>query len=146
MVVDLSFQERKVKRSKKYRRRERVPKAGSRREETITKPINSRIGQLHTTVVDKWCPPCGTWSSHWRWNTGSQFFRAMTKVIVVEKRQRGHLTAKRLRVKSQGQGGITSQADSLWFNPIVKRSVRRRTPDTTALFQAGKNKTNIQFQ
>ena len=48
--------------------------------------------------------------------------------------------------ESQGQGGITNQADSLWFNPIKKRSVRRRTPDTTALFQGGKNKTNIQFQ
>ena len=36
MVKDLPFEGRKVERSWKYRRRERVSKAGSRREETIT--------------------------------------------------------------------------------------------------------------
>ena len=36
VVIDLPFEGRKVERSWKCRRRERVPKAGSRREETIT--------------------------------------------------------------------------------------------------------------
>ena len=44
MVIDLPFEGRKVEGSRKYRGRERVPKVGSRREETITEPINSRIG------------------------------------------------------------------------------------------------------
>ena len=43
VVIDLPFEGRKVKGSRKYRGRERVPKVGSRREETITEPINSRI-------------------------------------------------------------------------------------------------------
>ena len=72
--------------SRKYRGRERVPKVGSRREETITEPINSRIGEFHTIIVGKCCLTCGTWPSHWRWNTGSQFIRAVTKVIAVEER------------------------------------------------------------
>ena len=37
-MIDLPFEG-----SRKYRRRERVPKAGSRREEIITEPINSFI-------------------------------------------------------------------------------------------------------
>ena len=86
MVIDLPFEGRKVEGSWKYRRRERVSKAGSRGEETITEPINSRIGEFHTIVVGKCCLPCGTWPSHWRWNTGGQFIRAVTKVIVIEKR------------------------------------------------------------
>ena len=48
MVIDLPFEGRKVEGSWKYRRRERIPKAGSRREETVTEPINSRIGEFHT--------------------------------------------------------------------------------------------------
>ena len=85
VVIDLPFEGRKVDGSQKYRRKERVPKAGSRREETITEPINSRIGELYTITVGKWCLPCGMWPSHWRWNTGGQFIRAVTKVIAVEK-------------------------------------------------------------
>ena len=82
VVIDLPFEG-----SWKYRRRERVPKAGSRGEETITEPINSRIGEFHTIVVGKCCLPCGTWPSHWRWNTGGQFIRVVTKVMAVEKRK-----------------------------------------------------------
>ena len=52
-MIDLPFEGMKVEGSWKYRRRERVPKAGSRREETITKPINSCIGEFHTIVVGK---------------------------------------------------------------------------------------------
>ena len=40
VVIDLPFEGRKFEGSRKYRRRERVPKAGSREEETITEPIN----------------------------------------------------------------------------------------------------------
>ena len=43
VVIDLPFEG-----SQKYRRREKVPKAGSRGEETITEPINSRIEEFHT--------------------------------------------------------------------------------------------------
>ena len=50
MVIDLPYERRKVEGSRKYRRRERVPKAGSRREETITEPVNSCIGEFHTIV------------------------------------------------------------------------------------------------
>ena len=82
----MPFEGRKAEGSWKYRRRERVPKAGSRGGETITEPINSRIGEFHTIVVGKCCLPCGTWPSHWRWKTGDQFIRAVTKVIAVEKR------------------------------------------------------------
>ena len=53
VVIDMPFEGRKVDGSRKYRRRERVPKAGSRREETITEPINSCIGEFHTIVVGK---------------------------------------------------------------------------------------------
>ena len=42
-MIDLAFEG-----NQKYRRWERVPQAGSRREETITKPINSCIGEFHT--------------------------------------------------------------------------------------------------
>ena len=86
VVIDLPFEGRKVERSWKYRGRERVPKVGSKREETITEPINSRIGEFHTIVVGKCCLTCGTWPSHWRWNTGGQFIRTVTKVIAVETR------------------------------------------------------------
>ena len=82
VVIDLPFEG-----SWKYRRRERVPKAGSRGEEIITEPVNSRIGEFHTIVVGKCCLTCGTWPSHWRWNTGGQVIRAVTKVIAVEKRK-----------------------------------------------------------
>ena len=146
VVTDLPFEGRKVEGSQKYRRRERVPKAGSRGEETSTGLINSRIGEFHTIVVGKCCLTCGTWPSHWRWNTGGQFITAVTKGTAVEKRQRSNLAAKRQRVKSRGQGGITNQADSLWFNPIEKRSIRGRTPDMRAIFQAGTNKSSIQFE
>ena len=53
VVIDVAFEGRKVEGSQKYRRRERVPKARSRREETITEPINSCIGEFHTIVVGK---------------------------------------------------------------------------------------------
>ena len=49
-MIDLPFEGRKVKGSRKYSRRERVPKVRSRGEETITEPINSRIGEFHTIV------------------------------------------------------------------------------------------------
>ena len=84
MAIDLPFEGRKVEGSWKYRGRERVPKVGSRREETITEPINSRIGEFHTIIVSKCCLTCGTWPSHWRWNTGGQFIRAVTKVIAIK--------------------------------------------------------------
>ena len=87
VVIDLPFEGRKVEGSWRYSRRERVSKARSSGEETITEPINSRIGEFHTIVVGKCCLTCGTWLSHWRWNTGGQFIRAVTKVIVVEKRK-----------------------------------------------------------
>ena len=48
VAIDLLFEGRKVEGSRKYRGRERVPKVGSRREETVTEPINSRIGEFHT--------------------------------------------------------------------------------------------------
>ena len=51
-VVDLPFEGRKVEGRGKYRRRERVSKAG-RREETITKPIDSCTGEFHTIVLGK---------------------------------------------------------------------------------------------
>ena len=79
VVIDLPFEGRKVEGSWKYGRRERVPKTGSRREETITEPINSRIGEFHIIVVGKCCLPCGMWPSHWGWNAGGQFIRAVTK-------------------------------------------------------------------
>ena len=50
VVIDLPFEGRKVEGSWKYRGRERVPKVGSRSEETITEPINSRIGEFHFIV------------------------------------------------------------------------------------------------
>ena len=50
VVIDLPFEGRKIKGSRKYRRRERVPKAGRRGEETITELINSCIGEFHTIV------------------------------------------------------------------------------------------------
>ena len=43
VVIDLPFEGKKVEGSQKYRRRERVPKAGSRGEETINELINYRI-------------------------------------------------------------------------------------------------------
>ena len=45
VVIDLPFEERKIEGRRKYSRRERAPKAGSRREEAITEPINSLIGE-----------------------------------------------------------------------------------------------------
>ena len=59
VVIDLHFEGRKVEGSWKYSRRERVPKARSRGEETITEPINSRIGEFHTNscgqmLADVW--------------------------------------------------------------------------------------------
>ena len=53
VVIDLPFEGRKVEGSWKYRRRERVPKAGGRREETITELINSCIGEFHKIIVGK---------------------------------------------------------------------------------------------
>ena len=50
VVIDLPFEGRKVEGSRKYRR-ERVPKAGSKREETINEPINSCIGELARPVI-----------------------------------------------------------------------------------------------
>ena len=78
MVIDLPFEGRKVEGSRKYRRRERVPKAGSRREETIIEPINSCIGEFRTIWVNDACR-VEPWPSHWRWNTGGQFIRAVIK-------------------------------------------------------------------
>ena len=63
VVIDLPFEGRKVKGSRKYSRRERVPKVSSRGEKTINEPINSRIGEFHTIVVGKCCLTCETWPS-----------------------------------------------------------------------------------
>ena len=52
-VIDPPFEGRKIEGNRRYRRRERVPKAGSRREDTITELINSCIGEFHTVVVGK---------------------------------------------------------------------------------------------
>ena len=52
VVIDLPFEGTKVEGSQKYRR-QRVPKAESRREETITELINSCIAEFHTIVVGK---------------------------------------------------------------------------------------------
>ena len=52
-MIDLPFEGSKVGGSWKYRRREKVPKAGSRREETITDLIDSCIGEFYTIVVGK---------------------------------------------------------------------------------------------
>ena len=51
MVIDLPFEGRKVEGSWKYRRGERVPKAGSIREETIPEPIKF----LHWRVPHNSC-------------------------------------------------------------------------------------------
>ena len=51
VVIDLPFERRKVEGSRKYKGRERVPKASSRREETITDLINSCIGVPHNSCV-----------------------------------------------------------------------------------------------
>ena len=56
MVIDLPFEGRKVEGSRKYSRRERVPKVRSRGEETITEPINSRIGEFDTIVFGQILP------------------------------------------------------------------------------------------
>ena len=53
VVIDLPFEGKNVEGNRKCRRRERVPKAGSRREETITEPIDSCTGEFHTIVVGK---------------------------------------------------------------------------------------------
>ena len=53
VVTDLLFEGRKAEGSQKCRRRGRVLKAGSRREETITESINSCIGKFHRIVVGK---------------------------------------------------------------------------------------------
>ena len=51
-MIDLPFERRKVEGSRKYSRRERVPKVRSRGEETITEPINSRIGEFLAGLED----------------------------------------------------------------------------------------------
>ena len=53
VVIDMPFGGRKVEGSQKYRRRARVLKAGSRREETVTELIHSCIGEFHTIIVGK---------------------------------------------------------------------------------------------
>ena len=62
MVIDLPFEGRKVEGSWKYSRRERVPKVRSRGEETITEPINSRIGEFHPEEETDSPLPCGAFS------------------------------------------------------------------------------------
>ena len=51
VVIDLIFEGRKVEGSRKCKRRERVPKAGSRREETITEPIKIMLFPLQMEDV-----------------------------------------------------------------------------------------------
>ena len=53
VVIGLTFEGRKVEGNQKYRRRERVPKTGSRKEETITELNYSCIGEFHTIPVGK---------------------------------------------------------------------------------------------
>ena len=93
-MIDLPFEGRKAERRQKYRR-ERVPKTGSRGEETITEPINSHIGEFHTVVVGKCCLPCGTWLSHWRWDTRGQFISRKDIQATLWRRDRG----SRVKVK-----------------------------------------------
>ena len=56
VVIELPFEGRTVEGSQKYTRRERVPKAESRREETITELINActrKFQQLaHTFKIE----------------------------------------------------------------------------------------------
>ena len=56
VVIDLPFEGRKVEGSQKNRRWERIPQAGSRREETITEPINSCIGGEHGLIGPAYQP------------------------------------------------------------------------------------------
>ena len=96
VVTDLPFEVRKVEGSQKYRRRERFPKTGSRRAETITEPVNCCIGEFHSHCGQMMPAMWNVAGPLWRWNTGSQFIRAVIKVTAVE--------------KSRGQGGINNQA------------------------------------
>ena len=61
-----------------------------RREVEGKKPsLNRLILALESSTQQLWangCLPCGIWTSHWRWNTGDQFIRAVSKVIAVEKK------------------------------------------------------------
>ena len=52
VVIDLPFEGRKVKGSRKYRGRERVPKVGSRREETITS--QNMLGYYAQGIIYCW--------------------------------------------------------------------------------------------
>ena len=122
MVIDLPFEGRKVERSWKYRGRERVPKVGSRREETITEPINYRIGEFHTIVVGKCCLACGTWPSHWRWNTGGQFIRTVTKVIAA-------IVKKEV---SQGPGVVSASCMEVIKRPHCKTGFSKAITEVVA--------------
>ena len=119
MAIDLPFEGRKVEGSRKYRGRERVPKVGSRREETITEPINSRIGEFHTIIVSKCCLTCGTWPSHWRWNTGGQFIRAVTKVIAIKERCEATLCRRDRGSRVEAKEG--SPIKRIAFDSILSR-------------------------
>ena len=79
VVIDLSFEGR-LKQA--VNTKERVPKVGSIREE-ITERIYSCI-EFHNSY-GQICLQCETWQPYWRWNTGSQFITAVTKIITVEK-------------------------------------------------------------
>ena len=111
MVIDLPFEGKNVEGSRKYRRRERVPKAGSRGEEIITEPINSRIGVPHNScgqmLPDVW-KVAEPLEVEYRRSIHQSSYQSNSGRKEIEKP-----VAKRQRVKSQGQGGITNQADSL---------------------------------
>ena len=64
---------------------------------------------------------CGTWQRNWRWNTGSQFIRAMTTVTVIEKGMRSNNVAQRQRVESRSHERITNEADTVLIHPIKKK-------------------------
>ena len=54
VVIDLPFEGRKVAGSRKYRRRKRVPKAGSKGEETTTEPISSKAAKLQIAQLEEY--------------------------------------------------------------------------------------------
>jgi len=57
-----------------------------------------------------------------RWHTVSQLNRATTENVTIEKKERSHSTAMRMRIKREGEIRNIHETKSFRFSPIKKNS------------------------
>ena len=145
-MIDLSLEGRKVISIGKNICRKIIPKPRGGREETAAVPLNTSVAQFHTVPVGIHSLACATGSWQRLWYSTHKFRRAVTKIITIEKREGGHLTAKREGIKGVCKFFIINESNGFRLHSVKDGSRAGATPDVRAIFQARTNEAYIKLK